>query len=187
MRFKKGSKVEVMNNVSYYDYEGVEKVSRRFIKPCVRKKIGSKICEEEDDASRKQKRASPFCSSVHESSQKVKPGSQRRYVSCDSYKKSYKIGGMHLLLPKIQNKILILLPFCWKKSSKCDMISNSLNLIFTRLGKRNRNTTNTLFGHLWAMNHQIVGGDRLLLMVTLDYQMLMMNRDVVCFEMMMME
>lgn len=77
--------MEVMN---YYDYEGgVEKVSRRF----VRKKIGSKICEEEEeDASRKQKRASPFCSSVHESSQKVKkvkPGSQRRYVSCDSYKK----------------------------------------------------------------------------------------------------
>lgn len=102
MRFKKGSKMEVMN---YYDYEGgVEKVSRRF----VRKKIGSKICEEEEeDASRKQKRASPFCSSVHESSQKVKkvkPGSQRRYVSCDSYKKSYKIGGMHLLLPKIQTR-----------------------------------------------------------------------------------
>ncbi|CAH1451947.1 unnamed protein product [Lactuca virosa] len=106
MRFKKGSKMEVMNNVSYYDYEGgVEKVSRRFIKPFVRKKIGSKICqEEEEDASRKQKRASPFCSSVHESSQKVKPGSQRRYVSCDSYKKSYKIGGMHLLLPKIQTR-----------------------------------------------------------------------------------
>ncbi|KAI3522735.1 hypothetical protein L1887_00768 [Cichorium endivia] len=84
MRFKKGSKVEVMKNVRYEGYQGVEKASRRLIspstpiKPSLKNVIqlpisGSKIFQEEDDLLPKnRKRASPFCSSIHEPCQKVK-------------------------------------------------------------------------------------------------------------------
>ncbi|KAI3792033.1 hypothetical protein L2E82_05902 [Cichorium intybus] len=141
MRFKKGSKVEVMNNVMYEGYQGVEKVSRRLISPSTPikrslKKViqlpisGSKIFQDcqkvkkVNDVPRESKRASPFCSSIHEPSQKVKKvkadekdGSQR-YMSSRSYKKSYKIGGMHLLLPRFQTRFCFCCLSVGKSSGK---------------------------------------------------------------------